>query len=139
MTLEEQFPENFIESDEYKMFKNWDITITKKLLQLVEENPRMPIISLVASEVVQNDEALSSWYGAISGVELVEIAEATIHSECKVFDRDDYEELLEYYKEKIIEHSDGEHAEEEIEQLAKKWIDELSWIKCIAIFIGVGR
>ena len=56
MTLEEQFPENFIECDEYKMFKNWDITITKKLLQLVEENPRMPIISLVASEVVQNDE-----------------------------------------------------------------------------------
>lgn len=109
---------------------------TLELLKLAEENPRLPIIAEVDSEVVAEDGYMF-WFGEVTGacVEYVlagedhswTLSEALIEN-CSFIEENAPESL----KQKLEKLSDADFDKE-----ANEWIKSLPWKKCIVVYVDV--
>lgn len=98
----------------------------KKLLELIKENPDVPIVPMVDSEVVA-DDSYNNWLGHWGHAE---VSAYLLGQERVWFKFDDPEDVL----------SDvlGYEAWEAMtEEEAKTAFDSLDWVKCIAAHIMV--
>lgn len=109
---------------------------TLALLKLAEENPGLPIIVEVDSEVVAEDGYMF-WFGEVTGacVEYVlsreyhswTLSEALIEN-CSFIEENAPEPL----QQKLEKLSDADFNKE-----ANKWIKSLPWKKCIIVYVDV--
>lgn len=109
---------------------------TLELLKLAEENPGLPIIAKVDSEVVAEDGYMW-WFGEVTGacVEYVltgedhswTLSEALIEN-CSFIEENAPEPL----QQKLEKLSDADFDKE-----ANKWIKSLPWKKCILVYVDV--
>lgn len=109
---------------------------TLELLKLAEENPGLPIIAKVDSEVVAEDGYMW-WFGEVTGacVEYVltgedhswTLSEALIEN-CSFIEENAPEPL----QQKLEKLSDADFNKE-----ANKWIKSLPWKKCILVYVDV--
>ena len=100
-------------------------------LQLIKENPELPIVPMVASECVC-DDSCGYWMGAWGS--------ACVTSYCvldeKMYDYDDFDELVEMWIDQNYEEYDS-LSDEGLEKLAKSKVEGYEWIAAIVVFIDM--
>lgn len=109
---------------------------TLELLKLSEENPELPIIAEVDSEVVAEDGYMW-WFGEVTGACVEYVLAGEDHSwtlsealiENSSFVEENAPEPLQQKLEKL---SDADFNKE-----ANKWIKSLPWKKCIIVYVDV--
>lgn len=102
----------------------------KDLLKLIEENPELEILPMVATECVASDDF--SYWAAEWG--RAEVDEYYTSDERIYFKSDDYEELIDEYFDNLdanIKTDEGEY-----DEIAKEYVDNLKWIKAIVVHIN---
>nr|DAU85595.1 MAG TPA: hypothetical protein [Caudoviricetes sp.] len=114
---------------------------TLELLKLAEENPELPIIAEVNSDVVP-DDCCMSWFGEVTGacVEYVWTGR-TSNEMYRTWTLD--EALTENYF--FVEENGPEILKEKLKKLSNddfdevssKWINSLPWKKCIIAYVDV--
>ena len=116
---------------------------TEKLLALAAQHPKLPIMALVDSEVVANDD-FNTWWGDVFAVSIEELWRnpneggktwtkdealgdvfdfAASNSEYLGDRHDDFEQMWDM-------------DDEEAERVFKEWINEIPWKKCIVLHVG---
>ena len=116
---------------------------TEKLLALAAQHPKLPIMALVGSEVVANDD-FNTWWGDVFDVSIEELwgypneyGKTWTKDEAlgDVFDFADTESeyLGDRYDdyEMVLDMDDRD-----AEKVIKEWIDEIPWKKCIVLHVG---
>lgn len=109
---------------------------TLELLKLAEENPGLPIIAKVDSEVVAEDGYMF-WFGEVTGACVDYVLAGEYHSWTLS------EALME--NDSFIEENSPEPLQQKLEKLsdadfdkeANKWIKSLPWKKCIIVYVDV--
>lgn len=110
---------------------------TEKFLRLVNENPDLPIIPMVDSEVVAGDD-FSSWIGSFGDCRIDSYVNINYYGENRFFTRYDDESILqEYFEEQIADELGVDDNYEYIEKLARKKIKKLPWVKAIIVYIDL--
>ncbi len=109
--------------------------MNKELIQLISDNPNLPIIALVEPDVVQDD--CHYWYGKISEngeiKEYVELDYSYTHiTDCDWLFKDDTEEWEEYMLENYMEE---DITEEEAEKKVQEELENLKWKKAIFVYV----
>lgn len=109
---------------------------TLELLKLAEENPGLPIIAEVDSEVVAEDGYMF-WFGEVTGALVDYVLAGEYHSwtlsealieNCSFIEENAPEPL----QQKLEKLSDADFNKE-----ANKWIKSLPWKKCIIVYVDV--
>ena len=109
---------------------------TKELLKLIQENPNLPIIPMVDSEVVC-DDGHCWWQGAFKRCEVTEWVCITMWGEERFFTRDDQDYIEEYFADQLIEGDDEfELPDDAIDKIAHDAAEALDWKKAIVVYIG---
>lgn len=119
-----------------KQVESKKVLATLELLELAEENPGLPIIAEVDSEVVAEDGCMF-WFGEVTGA-LVDCVWAGPYHSWTLS-----EALIENYS--FIEENAPEHLQQKLDKLndadfnkaANEWIKSLPWKKCIIVHVGV--
>lgn len=109
---------------------------TLELLELAEENPGLPIIAEVDSEVVAEDGYMF-WFGEVTGALVDCVWAGPYHSWTLL------EAIIENHY--FIEENAPEPLQQKLEKLndadfnkaANEWIKSLPWKKCIIVHVGV--
>lgn len=109
---------------------------TLELLKLAEENPELPIIAEVDSEVVAEDGYIF-WFGEVTGTCVDYVLAGEYHSwtlsealmENDAFVEENAPEAL---KQKLEKLNDADFDKE-----ANEWIKSLPWKKCILVYVDV--
>lgn len=98
---------------------------TAKLLQLIKENPKLPVIPMVNYEVCSEDSGY--WTGSFGDVNVEEYA---VYNERFYTDKDELKE--DYYNdnEDFFEGLPNDEAEKLLEKKTGHW-----WIKAIIVYI----
>jgi len=96
----------------------------KKLLELIEENPDLPIVPMVDGDVVV-DDTFCNWLGHWGRAE---VTEYLLGSEGVWFKDADAEDVLS----DVLGYEAWEAMTDEEEKAA---LDSLDWIKCIVVYI----
>lgn len=114
---------------------------TLELLKLAEENPELPIIAEVNSDVVP-DDCCMSWFGKVTGacVEYVWTGR-TPNEMYRTWTLD--EALTENYF--FVKENAPEPLKEKLKKLgsadfdevSSRWINSLPWKKCIIVYVDV--
>lgn len=114
---------------------------TLELLKLAEENPELPIIAEVNSDVVP-DDCCMSWFGKVTGacVEYVWTGR-TSNEMYRTWTLD--EALTENYF--FVKENAPEPLKEKLKKLgpadfdevSSRWINSLPWKKCIIVYVDV--
>ena len=102
------------------------------LLNLIKENPDLPIVPMVASEIVA-DDSCSYWLGDWGTAKLTEVyvGEERIH-----FRYDDEEDVLTDLSGcKFSQDFDGRDVYELSEEEWKSLYESLPWVKAIVVYI----
>ena len=116
---------------------------TEKLLALAAQHPELPIMALVGSEVVANDD-FSTWFGEVFAVSIEELW-IYPNEDGKTWTKDealgDVFDFADYCSEYLgNRHDDFEQMwdmdDEEAERVFKEWINEIPWKKCIVLHVG---
>lgn len=114
---------------------------TLELLKLAEENPELPIIAEVNSDVVADDGYIS-WFGEITEAHVEYIWTGRTYSEMfRTWTLDDA--LME--NDTFIEENAPEVLKQKLEKLSdtdfdkavNEWIKSLPWKKCIVVYVDV--
>lgn len=114
---------------------------TLELLKLTKENPRLPIIAEVNSEVVADDGYIS-WFGEITEAHVEHVWTGGTYNE--MFRTWTLNEAL-MENDAFIEENAPETLKQKLEKLndtdfdkeANEWIKSLPWKKCIVVYIDV--
>lgn len=104
-----------------------------EIIKLIEENPDLPVVPMVDSEVVADDYGY--WQGKWGKCEVTEYynGRAYIH-----FRDDDEEDVLKDMRECKYGHDkDGRDIYDLSDDEWKKLYDSIPWTKCIAVYITV--
>ena len=116
---------------------------TEKLLALAAQHPELPIMALVGSEVVGDDD-FNTWLGDVFAVSIEEVWGNP--NECvKTWTKD--EALVDVFDFAYTEseylgdrYDDYEMVldmdDRDAEKVIKEWIDEIPWKKCIVLHVG---
>ena len=103
----------------------------EELFKLIKENPELPIVPMVDSEVVGSDD-YNSWMGVWGKARIDEYW----HGDERIYFREyDEEDLV---QELIDNNYDDEwkgKTDEEMERLAEEIVDGYKWVKCISVSI----
>lgn len=111
---------------------------TAKLLRLIKENPSLPVVPMVYSEVVA-DDGYSHWLGSWGDCYVDEYVQIELYGESKFCTKGDEGEIEEYFADKIID-GDGKYmSDEEVERLAHEQAEALPWKKAIIVYIGLPK
>ena len=105
------------------------------LLKLIKENPELPILPIVDSEIVASDDSnyfVGSW--GESRIDYYWCDDERIYSK-----ENDFEELVEdiINTDNNYDEEFGKLNDEEKEKLAEKIVEEYNWIKCIFVSINL--
>lgn len=102
---------------------------SKKLIELIQSNPELPIVPFVDNELFSDDYAwmMGSWGNS-------EINEYYIDDE-RVWLKDDTEDLVDKLIDERIDDEWKNNTDEEMEQMAKEIVNGYKWIKCIVVRI----
>lgn len=107
---------------------------TAKLLKLISENPTLPVVPLVYSEVVA-DDGYVYWLGSWGDCDVDEyVCVDTYYGENHFYTRGDQDELEEYFAEKISDENEG-LSDEDVERLAHEQAEALPWKKAIFVYV----
>lgn len=123
---------------------------TEKLLALAAQHPELPIMALVGSEVVANDD-FNTWWGEVYAVSIEDLwrnpnedGKTWTKDEAlgDVFDFADYNS--EYLGDRLAlirgQNADFEQIwdmdDKEAERVFKEWINEIPWKKCIVLHVS---
>lgn len=107
---------------------------TQAFIKLVQENPDLPIVPMVAYDVV-DDDSYHWWLGSFVDCEVTEYALMEMYTEDRFVTRDDQDEIEEYFMNELLD-KDDTLSEEEIERMAHEQAEALDWIKAIVMWIG---
>lgn len=110
--------------------------INKKFIQLVKENPDLPIKVFISGECYADD---GCWFaGDVYGCEVTEIVSYEMYDEPRYYTKDDIDEIAEYIEEYICDEDEYKNlSDEELEKVAKQKAEELEWEGVILIRVGV--
>lgn len=106
-----------------------------ELLRLVAENPSLPVVPMVYSEVVQ-DDGYSSWLGAFGDAYVGEYVLLEMYGENRYFEREDEEEIEEYFVDKYCDEAECEY-NPQLSEIAHEKAEALPWKKAIIVKIGL--
>lgn len=101
----------------------------KTLLNLVKENPDLPIVPMVESEVVAGDD-YTTWLGSFGKAEIDHVWN---NGERIYFMNHDYEELIQDILDDLPLNIDEETAE----ATATDAVEKYEWVKSIVVQIGL--
>lgn len=105
----------------------------KELLKLIEENPNLPIVPMVGTEVVC-DDSYRYWLGDWGSYYVGEYVLYETKYESRFFDdRADLKEV--YYDDHYDEERFDGMTEEEIQAITDKEVDDMNWVKAIIVYI----
>lgn len=105
-------------------------------MRLVKENPSLPVVPTVYSEVIA-DDGYNYWLGSWGDCYVDEYVQIELYGECRFFTKGDQDEIEEYFADKIIE-GDGKYmSDEEVERLAHEQAEALPWKKAIIVYIDL--
>lgn len=107
---------------------------TKEFIKLVQENPDLPVVPMVNTEVV-DDDCYSWWLGSFGHCEVTEYTCVEMYNESRFVTRDDIDEIEEYFMNEILDEDESLSAEE-VETMAIEKAKVLDWIKAIVVWIG---
>ena len=108
---------------------------SEKFLRLVKENPDLPIIPMVDSAVVADDD-YDTWLGSFGDCRIDSYVSFKYYGEEKFFTRYGDEDILkEYFEEQIADELGVD--DECIEKLAREKIEKLPWVKAIIVDIDL--
>lgn len=114
---------------------------TLELMKLAKENPGLPIIAEVNSEVVA-DDGYMTWFGEVTEAHVEYIWTGRTYSEMfrtwtlddALMENDTFieENAPASLKQKLEKLSDADFGKE-----ANEWIKSLNWKKCIVVYVDV--
>lgn len=107
---------------------------TARLVKLINENPSLPVVPLVYSEVVCGD-GYSYWVGSWCDCDVDEYVCIDKYGENRFYTRGDQDEIEEYFVEKIIDENES-LPDEDVEKLAHEQAEALPWKKAILVYVG---
>jgi hypothetical protein len=99
------------------------------LLQLIKDNPGLPIVPMVASECVC-DDSHGYWMGLWGSAFVTKY----YCLDEKMYDYDDFDELVEMWIDQNYEEYDS-LSDEELEKLARDKVGSYEWVDAIIVFI----
>lgn len=111
-------------------------TVNEKFIELVKENPDLPIKTFISGECHDED---ACWFaGDIYRCEVTEIAEyqPTYADASRYYTKEDIDEIIEDMFERIADDYE-DLSNEEIEKIAKEKAEGLEWQKVILVYVGV--
>lgn len=101
----------------------------ENLLNLVKQNPDLPIVPMVDSEIVAEDGNMK-WLGSWGDAHI----DYYLHKDERIYFNDlDFDGLVEDEMCEIYENIDDEEAE----KIAMQVVNEYNWVKCIRIDIDM--
>lgn len=107
-----------------------------ELLNLIKENPDLPIVPMVDSEIVASDE-YTNWLGSFGKAEIDYVWD---NGERIYFKSNDEEDLLEKEFDLIYDEIFSNNVEPDpaiINQMATTRVNEYEWEKSIVVYIGL--
>lgn len=107
---------------------------TAEFIKLVQDNPDLPIVPMVADDVV-DDDSFHWWLGSFVGCEVNEYTCVEMWNMDRFVTRDDQEEIEEYFSAKILD-DDENLPDQEVERMAQEQVEALDWVKAIIVWIG---
>ena len=107
---------------------------TKEFIKLVQENPDLPIVPMVAYDVVDSD-SYHWWLGSFVDCEVNEYTCVEMYNEDRFVIRDDIDEIEEYFMNELLDEDDTLSAED-VEKIAIEKAKSLDWQKAIVVWIG---
>lgn len=108
---------------------------TKQLLELVEQNPNLPILPMVYSEVVGRED-YSSWCGTWGHSEVNEYCVFSMRNETHLFTRSEQDEIEKYIADEMCNDKElAELSDEEFNKLVHERAESLVWTKAIIVYI----
>ena len=116
---------------------------TEKLLALAAQHPKLPIMALVGSEVVANDD-FNTWFGEVFAVSIEELW-IDPNEDGKTWTKDealvDVFDFADYCSEYLGDRYDDyemvlDMDDRDAEKVIKEWINEIPWKKCIVLHVG---
>lgn len=111
------------------------IEINSKFIELVRQNPNLPILAWVNYEVCCDDE-YSHWLGEIQHTSIEEYVAIEKYGEDRIFTKDDVSELIDYYMDEYFQEPEYENmSDEEYEQYWTNYVNNLEWKKAIFIWV----
>lgn len=119
------------------------VQATLELLELAEENPGLPIIAEVNSEVIGN-ESYMSLFGEVTGACIEGVLSSKVDGKCRTWTLS--EALISSYV--FVEENAPEPLKQKFKKLfaadindfikeSYKWIKSLPWKKCIIVCVDV--
>lgn len=110
---------------------------TQEFLELVKQNPDLPIVPMVDSDVCCGDD-YSWWLGSFGSARIDEYVSIEMYGECRFFTKDEQPEIEEYIFDKICDEWEGDElSDKEVEQKAHEQAEKLPWVKAIIVYIGL--
>jgi len=103
------------------------MTDTEKFLQLIKDNPTLPIVPLVGSEIVA-DDGYNYWIASWGDSEVSEIISYKIYGNDTLVFKDDPDDLFEYL---CGEEENENRSDDEIRDI----VNGLNWKKVIVVYI----
>lgn len=103
----------------------------KELLKLIQENPDLPIVPMVDTEVCSSDD-YGYWMG---GWKEARIDEYWSDDERIYFRSQDEEDLIEKLIDNDCNYTCTGMSDEEIEKKAEETVKNYDWVKCITVYI----
>lgn len=108
-----------------------------ELLRLVAENPSLPVVPMVYSEVVQ-DGGYAWWLGSFGEVSVDEyvIFKSSKYDDGKYYTKDDQDEIEEIIAEWVSEEN-PQMSDEDIFAEAHRQAEALPWKKAILVYVDL--
>ena len=107
---------------------------TQDFLELVKQNPDLPIVPMVDSEIVA-DDGYAWWLGSFGCASVGEYVCIKMYGENRFFTKDEQDEIEEYFADNLADERDYDLHESEIEKLAHEQAENLPWVKAIIVYI----
>lgn len=112
-------------------------TKSAEFLRLVKQNPNLPIVAMVDSEIVA-DDGYSWWLGSFKSASVDEYVSVEMYGDNVFYTRDQQDEIEEHFYNRICDEWEGEElSDEEVKQKAHEWAESLSWKKAIIVWISL--
>lgn len=111
---------------------------TKEFLELVKQNPDLPIVPMVDSEIVAED-GYNYWLGSFGSASVNSyVCIDYYNGDSRFFTKDEQDAVEEYLADKIIDEWEGEElSDAEVSKMAHEQAEALPWVEAIVVWIGL--
>lgn len=113
-------------------------SINEKFIELVKENPDLPIKVFISGEC--QDEDVQWFAGDVHRCGVSEIAlYMPLYGDCeRYYEKSDIDDIIEDICERLCDEEEyADLPNEELDKIAKQKAEELEWQKVILIYVGV--